>query len=611
MIPDNLVSFDFETEGIEGRPSYPPKPVGVSIKIKNGPSHYYAFGHSTENNCTEDEARGTLHTLIYGGYPILAHNMKFDIDVANHHWDIPIPPWQQMHDSQYAVYLYDVHARQFALKPSAERILGEPPEEQDRLKEWILRNVPGASASKKSDRYWAQYICLAPGGLVGEYAQGDTDRSYGLFKHCMAHIHEQGMVEAYDRERELMPYMLRAEQRGIRLDMERAEGDLPMYEQAFDRATSMIIEYLGVREFNVDSGAELAQALLSSGSVKDLPKTPTGKMSTAKKALQSAITDSHLLALLGYRGALKTCLGTFMRPWLAQARANGGRIHTQWHQTRGDKDSGGTVTGRMSSTGPNFQNIPNDFDGLNVPNMPPLPHMREYVLPEPGHLWLKRDYSAQEVRILGHFEDGGLMQAFQRNPKMDPHQYAADIIRERTGFDYDRKFIKAIVFGILYGQGTQGVADGLKVDYATAAQVKSLYLGTFPDVQALMRDIKRIGSQGRAVRTVGSRILYSEPPKGGRKFDYKLLNHLVQGSAADVTKQGIINYMSHSDSTHGFRATVHDEINLSVPREVVEEQALLLRDCMADVNMDVPLTSDCYIGENWHDADNHKRKDLC
>src|SRR5690606_11552488 len=115
------------------------------------------------------------------------------------------------------------------------------------------------------------------------------------------------------------------------------------YQQTFAKADDLIREMLGAPDsMNPGSGAELADWLLRSGKVTALPRTATGRPSTAKDALQSAVEDPALLGLLRYRGVLKTCLGTFLGPWVAQANANKGRIHTQWHQTRGDDDKGGT-----------------------------------------------------------------------------------------------------------------------------------------------------------------------------------------------------------------------------------------------------------------------------
>lgn len=602
-----FVTVDFETEGIKGRPDYPPKPVGVALKYGGQGSRYLAWGHPRENNCTYEEALNELAVVWNDPTTnLVMQNAKFDTDVAEVHMGLRLPRWDRIHDTQYLIYLFDPHAGNFSLKPSAERILNWPPDEQDRLRDWILANVRGTSKSKKSENYWAGFIHCAPGGLVGEYACGDVDRTWGLFEYLMPFVERNGMVAAYERERRLMPIMLNAEREGVRTDLERMETDLENLSRSFLSADRQICDMLG-KEINVNSGEELAEALLSSGLAKALPLTPTGRVSTARDALQSAVEDPRLLGLLRYRGVLKTCLGTFLGPWVAQAKANKGRLHCTWYQTRGDFEKGGTVTGRLSCARPNLMNIPAEFSE-EVENLLPPPRMREYLLPEPGHVWVKRDYSAQEVRLLAHYEDGALMKAFQENTLLDPHAFGAEVIKKYSGHVLERKQVKIIVFSILYGSGVTHLSEQLGVPYHQAAQIKSIYLAAFPDVKALIDDVKYKGDHGLPIRTIGSRVLYAEQPHDGRRFGYKLLNHMIQGSAADATKEGIIQWDAVRDKDVKFLATVHDEINISIPEELVLPQMALLQERMGSVKVDVRLESEGYVGKNWHDADDHKQE---
>jgi DNA polymerase I-like protein with 3'-5' exonuclease and polymerase domains len=603
-----IVTIDFETEGIKARPQYPPIPVGVGIKVDDQPGEYFGWGHPTGNNSTFEAARAALAAVWASGAGILCHNAKFDLDVAQKHMDLPLPPWERLHDTQFLLYLANPHAKSYALKPSAERLLGWAPEEQDEVRTWVLANVPGTTQARGGKNFWAGHICLAPGDLVGRYCVGDVDRTYALYQHLMPMIENSGMGRAYDRERRLLPTLLRAERRGIRFDLERASRDEVLFGNAFEQADRRIRERLGLTEsVNLNSGDELADALLKAGAVKELPLTPTGRVSTAKGALEGHIEDPELFKLLRYRGVLKTCLGTHLSPTLRMAEDCGGRVHTNWHQTRGDYGRGGTVTGRMSSSSPNVTNLPNDFSGCDVDGLPHPPIIRQYFLPEPGHLWLKRDYCAQEMRVLAHFENGTLMEAFQAAPDLDPHAYAGDLIQRQTGTRLERKPVKTTAFSILYGSGVKHLSEALSVPYDSAQRVRELYLGTFPDVKGLMRDVTLRGESNQPVRTVGGRLIYVEPPDKGRSFAYKMLNHLIQGSAADITKQGVLNAVEVLNEGQEFIATVHDEISFSVPGELLEKSAKLLREAMADFRIDVPLTSDCYVGHTWAEADESKR----
>ena len=306
-------TIDYETLGIGPRPhEYPPKPVGVGIKHNDQPGVYLSWGHPEENNCTEEEAVQRLREIWASGEPLLFQNGRFDLEVAEAHHGLPYPDWERVHDTQFLLYLYDPHARQLGLKPSSERILDWPAEEQDRLRAWVLGHV--AEATGKT---WGAYICRAPGDLVGEYCIGDVDRTWALFEYLYPYILENGMEEAYNRERELAPILVQMEQHGIRLDMPKLEADLEVYEASFDTISNQLMDKLG--DINFNSGQQLAHALIDRGYVEEasLPRTPTGKLSTSQEALQSAVDNPTLLPMLAYRGALKTCLSTFMRPWTA------------------------------------------------------------------------------------------------------------------------------------------------------------------------------------------------------------------------------------------------------------------------------------------------------
>ena len=120
-----------------------------------------------------------------------------------------------------------------------------------------------------------------------------------------------------------------------------------------------------------------------------------------------------------------------------------------------------------------------------------------------------------------------------------------------------------------------------------------------PGLSQLIRDIKKAVNGGEAVVTWGGRQYFVEPPgEDGRSNDYKMLNYLIQGSAADCTKQALINYDSVRKDGR-FLVTVHDEINFSAPKGAMKREMKILRDAMADVAFDVPMLSDGKVGVNW------------
>ena len=583
-----MITIDFETEAIDGNPLlHPPKPVGVAIAAE-GEQPFY----------TTDLAK--LEPYWNSGKQLLFHNAPFDIEVAVRHLGLRRPHWETVQDTMYALFLADPYARTLSLKPSAERYLSLPPEEQDDLTNWILTNVP--QATKKNA---GAFISLAPEELVAPYAIGDVVRTRELYDYLMPNTPQ----DPYDRERRLSPILVEGTQRGIRIDRARLEEDIDMYEKAVLSCRDQLVQRLECSDgINLDSNQEFADALDSAGVVKEWRYTPTGKRSVSKTNLIEVIEDREVLDLFMYYSSLGTCLGTFMLPWFSASEADG-RVHPSWNHVRNTENhaTAGTRTGRLSSSSPNFQNVPNTF-GQAIPHgLPSLPQMRLYCLPEEGHVWLKRDFSSQEVRILAHFEDGALMQQYQKDPLFDPHDMARGFIKDATSIDYPRKDVKITAFSIIYGSGVRGLSQQLHRPANEATHLKEAYLRAVPGVKKLTRGCSARGQAGDYITTWGGRRYYTEPSKvvNGRKMDfsYKLLNYLIQGSAADQTKQCLNDWYENYRGTGVYLATVHDEINISAPIDDAAQEMERLRDAMEQDLFDVPMKSEGFMGNNWQEIE--------
>jgi DNA polymerase I-like protein with 3'-5' exonuclease and polymerase domains len=600
-----VLGLDFETEAIGPRPQeYPPKPVGLALETEAGESRYLAWGHPSGNNCTFEEAKQVVGAAWESGEEILCHNSKFDYEVAMAHFGMPELPPTRLHDTQFMLFLTDPHAPNLALKASAARVLGLPPEERDVLQDWILRNVPGATKKE-----WGAHISKAPASIVGPYACGDTKRTVQLWQKLWPVIKSLNMEQAYQREQRLMPILMRAEQKGLRVDLPLLARDIDRGRASLEEADDRIRKILNAPGLNVDSDAQLASVLAREQVINGVVYTEKGAISMAKGALRATITNPALLTLLLYRNALQTCLSTFAEPWMAQATAAGGRLHPQWNQVRGDKAGGfrGTRTGRLSCEKPNLTNPPNEIELETPPGLMPIMALRRYLLPEEGEVWLKRDFSSQEIRVLAHYEDGALMRAYQENPKLDPHEMAKGLIQQNTGLDLPRRDVKISAFSIIYGAGVTGLAAQLGTTSEHARRVREAYYAALPGIRLLGNGLRDRGRQGLAIRTLGGRMYYSEKPrliKGVmRGFEYKLLNYLIQGSAADQTKQSVIEWAESNPTGATFLAAIHDEINISASPEKAEEAMMHLRETMNAPRLDVPVLTDGYVGPNFQDLE--------
>lgn len=598
---ESLITLDFETEAIEGNPIlHPPRPVGLAVTYPSMKSEYMVGDQMEE-----------FYKMVVrdSAVPILFHNAPFDLSVGRKWFDVPFPDWGRVHDTMYLIFLRDPHSNSLSLKPSAERFLGLPPEEQDHLKDWIISHIPEAT-----ERNWGAFICKAPVELVAPYAIGDTERTRLLFNE----LYQTEPHEPYDRERRLMPKLVAATRRGIRCNRAALEARLERCEQAQEQCENRIRAMLGVPGLNPHSGPELARALQASDLVRtdiSWPQTPGGRDSTARDNLIKMVGDQELLDLLVYTGAMQTVMGTFMRSWLDKSYDDG-RLHPNWNQVRQPKErergAKGTRTGRLSSDNPNFQNVPNPFDFNVPPGLELIPNMREFILPEEGHVWLKRDWSGQEMRILAHHEQGQLAQQYLENPDLDPHGWVKELIYEAVQREFERRSVKETNFGVIYGMGAPGLTKKIGGDF-TLAEGRALmdaHAIVLPGVKELQRITKARGRAGGYITTWGGRKYYAEEPKvvknAYRSFEYKLVNYLIQGGAADQCKECICEWDDGKPHGDVFMATVHDEINISAPEETHRESMEWLRECMNADNFTVPMRSEPFFGPSWGELEEYE-----
>jgi DNA polymerase I-like protein with 3'-5' exonuclease and polymerase domains len=338
-------------------------------------------------------------------------------------------------------------------------------------------------------------------------------------------------------------------------------------------------------------------------------RTETGKPSFDKNFLSSH--DSPLAQMVVKAREINKARTTFIDSILKHSYR--GRIHAEIHQMRSDQ--GGTVTGRFSYSNPNLQQIParNQIIG---------PMIRSLFIPEKNHQWGIFDYSQQEPRLIAHYASiksftgaSKFVEAYQEDDTTDFHQLVADMA------DIGRKQAKTINLGLFYGMGKGKLMSQLGVDLETATELLTAYHERVPFVKKLMNDtMNKAGSKGY-LRTLlgrkcrfelwepsnewGSKALPFKEAKneyGGesmikRAWTYKALNRLIQGSAADQTKQAMVDLHKEGYTAH---IQVHDELDFSIASE---KDSANIKDIMENcVELLVPSKVDVELGESWGDA---------
>ena len=589
------IIVDYETRPILSGSGLAPVPVGVSILQPGMDNVYLAWGHPGANNSTYEFARRALASVW--DKPLVFHNCKFDIGVAIEHMGLPWP--KHYDDTMFQAYLVDPLANKLGLKNLAQRWLKMDPEERDAVFLWLKDNFTGPFLDDHkmiTVTNAGAYIGYAPYEVVAPYAMGDTLRTRGLHELLLPKVHERGMSDAYERELKIARIGYEMERVGVRVDRASLERDCLKYSALRSEADDVVSAYLG--DIDLDKPAQIAQALLERGYADDLPKTPTGRLSTAKDSIEGNVKEPVLAQAIRYRGALHTT-GNYFKQWL-QFSERDGHVHPSWNQTRSEK--GGARTGRFSCSEPNLTNVSNENEEVALEGLD-MPFMRQYILPDEGQIIIPSDFNGQEMRILAHYAEGRMAEVYRTDPTADFHSVASALIKQYAHMTVPRKLCKIVGFSLIYGSGVATLARQMGVSEEVARKIKYAYFKAFPGLQEFIN----IFRSKREVKTWGGRWLPTEPPHEvdgeWREFYYKLCNYLIQGSAADQSKEAMVRY--DANKQHGrLLMMVHDELVISAPADYARIEVPLLTEAMEGMpGWDVPFRVEVESGVNWYNLE--------
>ena len=410
-------------------------------------------------------------------------------------------------------------------------------------------------------------------------------------------LKENGQEQLYyDVELPLVTVLSDMQKSGMLID----KGEL----EAFSRELSVRINelteeiyLLAGEEFNINSTKQMGVILFEKLGLKALKKTKTG-YSTNAEVLEKLSGKHPIIELILEYRKLAKLKSTYCDGLLAVINPETGRIHSVFNQTV-------TVTGRISSTEPNMQNIPTRTQLGS--------HIRKMFVAKPGCVLLDADYSQIELRVLAHIaEDEIMINAFKNGE--DIHAMTASQV---LGIPLDsitkeqRSSAKAVNFGIVYGIGEYSLSQDLKISVKEAKAYIESYLEKYAGVKKYMDDIKKFARDNGFVKTMMNRIRYvpeiTSSNFNTRSFGERVaLNTPIQGSAADIIKLAMVRIYGRLKS-EGLKSKlilqVHDELIIETLIEEKEQVSKVLREEMENAaKLLVPLVVDMSEGDNWYDA---------
>ena len=435
----------------------------------------------------------------------------------------------------------------------------------------------------------------------------ETDRSEYLAKCAVAlgvlnerigdKIKENGQEKLYNEvELPLVTVLAHLEINGFLVDDNQLKEFADKLGEKIDALTNEIYMLAG-EEFNINSPKQLGVILFEKLELKPVKKTKTGYATNAD--VLEKLRDKHPIVnfIMEYRQLAKL-KSTYCDGLTAVVNPNTHRIHSVFTQTV-------TVTGRLSSTEPNLQNIPTRTElGREI---------RKMFVAKDGYVLVDADYSQIELRVLAHIaNDETMINAFRNNE--DIHAVTAsqvlgipleDVTKEQ------RSSAKAVNFGIVYGIGEFSLAQDLHISVKEAKAYIESYLEKYHGVRNYMESIKEQAKKDGYVKTMLNRIRYipelKSPNYNIRQFGERVaLNTPIQGTAADIIKLAMVrvdNRLINEGLKSKLILQVHDELIVEAHKDEVDKvKQILSEEMQGAMELNVPLKVDMSTGHSWYDA---------
>jgi DNA polymerase I-like protein with 3'-5' exonuclease and polymerase domains len=561
--------------------------VGIAIAVE-GWSGYFPIAHEGGGNMDRALVLDWFEEVLHTTATKIFHNAMYDVSwirSMGFHINGGIV------DTMVAASLCNENRFSYTLDSVAKEYVGVGKNEkllQEAAKDWGI--------NPKADMW------RLPAPFVGEYAEKDAEITLKLWGAMQHEISKQDLWDVFNLETNLFPCLVDMRFKGVRVDVEKAAA---LKTQLTVTEGELLRDIKKIAGFDVEIWAAASIAKAFDKLKMPYDRTEKGAPSFTKNFL--ATHPAELPKLINEAREINKANTTFIDTILKHEYK--GRIHADINQIR--SDDGGTVTGRFSYSNPNLQQIPARHKELG-------PMIRGLFIPEEGHTWGCFDYSQQEPRILVHYASlmklegtGSIVDAYN-DGSADFHQMIADMA------GIERKQAKTINLGIMYGMGKNKLMAELGLLKDAAEKLLKTYHQKAPFVKMLSEAVSRRADDSGKIRTIGGRLCHFdmwEPHGFGikkplkhadalrehgpgikRAFTYKALNKLIQGSAADMTKQSMLALYKEGIVPH---IQIHDELDISVSS--VDQAEKISQVMESAVELKVPNKVDYEQGDNWGD----------
>lgn len=588
--------------------------VGLSLAPEGQAPVYLPVRHEGGGNLDPDlVTRWAREELANFDGELVGANLLYELDGLATDWGVHFKRVKAYHDVQVAEPLLDENRYTYALDALANDYLGTGKVESG-LRQTALAHGWKTNAEVKGNLWRLR------ADQVGPYAEADAELPLRILPLQLARIEAEELGQVYDVERRLIPVLLAMRRRGVRVDLDRA---------AVVRARLVLERDALLAEFRRMTACPRAQLMAPASFAEALWDRGLRFERTAKtKAPQIDATwmernqADPAVACLWRARKVEKVISTFIDGHVL-GHLVGDRVHCQFHQLKSGDDEGGVegTIARFSSSTPNLQQIP-----ARDPVLSPL--LRSMFVPDEGEDWERQDASQIEYRFLAHFAIGSKAQeardAYARDPKTDFHKMVASMMNVDPEDKIKRKRVKNLNFAKVYGAAAPTLAATFGCSLEEAERLIREYETKLPFVKRTFDRASDWAQQHGFVRTVlmrrrrfplwekrwgRTRGLPRDQALAEYGHDIKrastknALSGKLQGSSADLMKKTMVDAWD-AGIFHTLGApllTVHDELDLSVPRTAEGQEAAreLQRIGETCIPIRVPVRIECDRGENW------------
>jgi DNA polymerase-1 len=575
IINKGIFSFDTESTGKDPIES---EVIGVSISVEEGEGVYLPIVSKTEKGLGEDFLLSELKDILEDEkIKKVGQNLKYDLVILMKYG---IFMRGIDGDAMIASYLLNPHKQRYNL--------------DDLAKEWLDYNtIRYKDIVKEKEKTLLDY---ATEDIV-VYACEDSDIALRLNNLLVKRLEEENLLSLYrDIEIPLISVLGKMESAGVRIDADYLKKMSVEFEGEIKTLEEEIYDIAGTK-FNIRSTKQLASVLFEELGLPVIKRTKTG-ISTDESVLRELSNAYDIAQYLLRHRTLSKLKSTYIDSLPAMINPHTGRIHTSFNQTI-------TTTGRLSSTGPNLQNIPvREKEGRAI---------RSAFIPEEGCKLVSADYSQIELRILASLsKDRVMIDTFSKDG--DIHRETASILFGLdTGevSDEQRAVAKTINFSIIYGMSPFGLSKRLGISNREAGTFIEMYFRKYSGVKEFFDATVQKAKRDGYVETMMGRIRRVPEIQSQNRNIFEAarrvaINTPIQGTAADLIKKAMVEIdreITQKKLKSRMLIQVHDELVFEVPLDELEILSSIVRERMEHaLTFDIPLKVNIATGNNWEEA---------